>query len=506
MLSRSKHSNLALYFRYSLKISSKIKWLVLTCFMLSSPAFHVCSSQQIIWANKNNLDKRTDFTKVVGQNKFGVYVLKHKNSNFRRYYILEHFDKKMNLLKSKTFRIPNCELEKIVVHSSGITVFTKEFIKGSFNRLLCQSIDSGMNESAAKTVFSAGGPDTEITNIRIEYNLKRDKFLVWYLIEDNANSKLVYHLMNRSSQIREGFSQIKGTPSELFIGDALTDDSGNLYCFYTRSSKFKSKEAADFEHCMLALNTRNLLKTDSVLNNSNTFFSSYRLVYNPDFATVSAFGLSGDHDEDENKDYFMVSLRCSDMGINFVRFFPIDRKIVSRVIGLKNEQKGENLSKFKIKKLIPRTDGGFMAICEKMFITTQSEIFYVNGIPQSSYARIFNNDEVMLLNLDSSGNPIWSDIINKNQSSINDGGYFNGIVIMVNEDEVVILYNDKISANADIIQISYKANGEFSKKILMNNEQFYALVIPSEYYQVSLNSIVIPVTQNRDYTYIKLLY
>jgi cellulose biosynthesis protein BcsQ len=151
-------------------------------------------------------------------------------------------------------------------------------------------------------------------------------------------------------------------------------------------------------------------------------------------------------------------------------------------------------------------DGGILAICERMFITTQSDIFYVNGIPQSTYARIFNNDEVLVLDLDSNGNTNWFDIVNKNQSSINDGGYYNGIVIMVNDAEINILYNDRLSANADIIQVSYNSNGEHSKKILLNNDQFYALLIPSEYNQVTANSIVLPINQNRDFTFIKLLY
>jgi hypothetical protein len=77
---------------------------------------------------------------------------------------------------------------------------------------------------------------------------------------------------------------------------------------------------------------------------------------------------------------------------------------------------------------------------------------------------------------------------------------------MVNDNQINILYNDKLNANADIIQVSYMPNGEHSKKILLNNDQYYALVIPAEYNQVTANSIVIPINQNRDFTYIKLLY
>jgi len=467
---------------------------------------HVSHSQQIIWANKNNIDKRTDFTKVIGQNKYGVYVLKHKNSSFRRYFILEHFDKKMNLLKSKTFKIPNAELEKIVVHKKGIVFFTKEFGKGYSYKLTMQSIDSNFVEQTPKTIVSSQDFNDESVGFRIEYNTLKDRFLIWYLIESEAKTTLKYHLISQNEIIKEGASTIAHILPELYIGDAIIDDTGNLYVMYSHSEKFKSKSSEDFHHYIFCLNVSTQIAKEKLINNKETFITGYKLCFNPSRNTISAFGLFGMKDEEDNKGYFLVKIDCRNFEVLNSDFIDIDRKIVSNIIGVKFEQKGENLNKFKIKKLIPKADGGLLVITERSFVTTQSDIFYVNNIPQSSYAKIFNNDEVLILNLDSSSNPLWTEVINKNQSSINDGGFYNGIVVMVNDDNFSILYNDRLSANADIIQITYQHTGEHAKKILLNNEQYYALVIPSEYSQVSNNSIVIPINQNRDFTYIKLLY
>jgi hypothetical protein len=488
------------------KIYNKFNWLGFLIVLLAYSASQNCFSQQILWANKNNLDKKTDFTKVIGQNKFGVYVLKHRNSSFRRYFILEYFDKRMNLLKSKTFKIPNSELEKIVVTPNNIIAFSKEYTKGSLSRLFYQTIDSNFNISEASTIVNFTNPDLEMSDLRIEYNSKKDKFLIWYLSGENETTNLISFILQNKQIKSNPIPSIPSKIENLFIGDALIDDTGNLYLIYSKSEKFKSKLAADFEHRLLAFNIFSNSKLDIGLNDENTFFSGYKLTYNKSLMEVAAFGLTGVTDEDENKGYFSIKISCVNFAIKSKLNNDFDRKLVSQVLGLKNEQKGEQLNKFKIKKLIPKLDGGMLAICERMFITTQSDIFYVNGIPQSTYARIFNNDEVLVLDLDSNGNTNWFDIVNKNQSSINDGGYYNGIVIMVNDAEINILYNDRLSANADIIQVSYNSNGEHSKKILLNNDQFYALLIPSEYNQVTANSIVLPINQNRDFTFIKLLY
>lgn len=500
-----KLSNLALYFALFLKIKLPIPPLVYLLLYFAGPGAQLCSGQQIVWANKNNLDRRTDFTKVIGQNRFGTYVLKHKNSSFRKYFILEHFDRRMNLLKTKVFKIPGAELEKIIVHRNGILFFTKHYEKGDVRYITVQSIDSGMNESLPKTVAQFSDRES-VSAFRIENNQDKSLFMLWYLRESAGKTTLNYHLMDRKNSIGEYAVPLPYPLRDIYVGDGLLDDSGKLYTLITFSEKFRSKDAVDFKHHLLAIKPGDVHISDILLNETTQYINSYKLNLNPEYGYVAACLLTGMADEDENKGWDITLLSCRDFSVIKRVSEEFDRKTVAKIIGIKAEQKGENLSKFKIRKLIPKTDGGMLLVCERMFITTQSDIFYVNGIPQSSYARIFNNDEVLLMNFDSSLNILWTDVIVKNQSSVNDGGYYNGIVVMVNDNSINILYNDRLNANADIIQVSYADDGSHSKKILLNNDQYYALLIPSEYSQVSANSIVIPVNQNREFTYIKLLY
>jgi hypothetical protein len=256
----------------------------------------------------------------------------------------------------------------------------------------------------------------------------------------------------------------------------------------------------------MAFNPYTLNFQSQLINNEKTYLSNYQLVFNYQTNKVQACGFYGENYEDENLGYFIISILPNTLKPEHIVFKQIERSIVAQIIGVKSESKGENLNKFDIKKMIPKANGGLVMISERAFVTTQSDIFYINGVPQSSYAKIFNNDEVLILSLDSLFQPQWTVVVNKTQSSINDGGFYNGIITMVNDDEFNILYNDRISANADIVQISYNEFGRMTKKIILNNDQYYALLIPAESRQVNANSIVIPVNQNRDFTYIKLIY
>lgn len=482
----------------------KIKYLLNTLFFL-----FLCSSslsaQDIIWANKNNIDKRTNFTKVIGQNKHGIYVLKHKNSSFKKYFIVEQFDKRMNLLRSKTFKINNAQLEKIVVQNDGLIVFTKVYEKNNSKKLMMNTIDSNLIEKNGVLLVGEQAMGNN-SIIRIYYNKTRSKLLVNVFAEKGNNMILNYYLIESNLLTHSGQTNLNFKYSDLYIGEGIIDEQGNLHQLLSQSDKFKSKNAADFFHFLYSLNTKTNVANERLINDRNTFISNYQLIDNDVSNEVIAIGFYGNRYEDENKGYFYVKIDSKTHQLKENQFIEIDRAIVSQIIGLKNEQKGESINKFTIKKLIPKIDGGLIVISERAFVTTQSDIFYVNGVPQSSYARIFNNDEVLIFSLNTQGQTEWHHIINKNQSSINDGGYYNGIIVMVNDADFNILYNDRLSVNADIIQVTFNEKGETSKKVLLNNEQYFALLIPSEYKQVNANSVVIPINQNRDYTYIKLIY
>ncbi len=484
----------------SLFLLKTVFWLMF--FMLQGRAM----AQQVIWAQCNNLDKRTDFTKVVGQNKHGVFVLKHRNNTFRKYFIIEKFDKRMNLLRSKTIKIPNAELQKIVVLEDEVIFFTKIFDKGYTYTLTMQHLDTSLNVDLPVIIATGCDLVNSYSDFKIEYSENRKKMLAWYIGENENNSQI--HLIPISDgKIRS--PQIIDIPQaigNIDILKAIIDFSGNFYCLMTFSKNQKSSKAIDFRTQLLCANLQKNEHQISCFHAEDDFISYADLVINSSTNKVHATGLYGKKDDDDDRGYFDVCINPSDFKIDYRVFNEINRKTVADIIGIKAEQRSENLNKFKIRKTIPKTDGGCVVIAERSFITNQSDVFYVNGVPQTSYSKIFNNDEILLLALDSNGNLLWDEIVFKNQTSTNDGGYNNGIVIMVNEDNFNIIYNDKLNANADVIQISFNEKGERIKKILLNSDQYYALVIPSEYNQVTSNSVVLTVNQNRDYTYIKLLY
>ena len=161
---------------------------------------------------------------------------------------------------------------------------------------------------------------------------------------------------------------------------------------------------------------------------------------------------------------------------------------------------------FSLLKAIPRSDGGILLIAEQKEINTEDDIIMVNGIPQSTSKNIYNYNEILVLNYDNEGFLDWYNVITKNQTTVNDGGYYSSAVVYVGDKYVQLFYNDQLRSSGDIMQHTVYNNGKSESKKLLKLELDYVAIIPRESKQVSSNKIIIPTLKNRRFALLKLIY
>jgi hypothetical protein len=139
-------------------------------------------------------------------------------------------------------------------------------------------------------------------------------------------------------------------------------------------------------------------------------------------------------------------------------------------------------------------------------MSSEEDVIYVNGIPQNTSRNIYNFDEVFVLSLDSSGKIVWHKMINKSQSSMNDGGYYSSVIVGVTQDNIHIIFNDKMRGNGNVMQYSINGKGVMSDVILLRSDREYLSVIPAESKQISSNKLLIPVSRDKKFALLKLIY
>jgi hypothetical protein len=165
-----------------------------------------------------------------------------------------------------------------------------------------------------------------------------------------------------------------------------------------------------------------------------------------------------------------------------------------------------DLNDIYIRKIIPRSDGGIFLISEKYFITRQSYTYYVNGFPQTNTRVVYNYNDVLLLSIKADGSLEIGDVINKEQQSVSDGGYYSSITYFINNDAIHTIYNADVNQEGDVLMNKFNVKGKSENKILVKAINASVLIIPTDCKQISANSLLACTIRDKRFTLMRITF
>jgi hypothetical protein len=178
---------------------------------------------------------------------------------------------------------------------------------------------------------------------------------------------------------------------------------------------------------------------------------------------------------------------------------------VADVLGRQAAQNGEELRDFYIRKIVPRSDGGYMLLAEEFYTSTQTYTFTVNGMMQMGTRDLYNYGKVGVLSVSKFGEIEWGKVINKNQTSSLDLGYYSSIFVVALKNSINIFYNDEFRGNSEITQYTIDNKGKLTSKLLFKNQSSSIAVVPREAMQLDAATVLFPTAKDRKFAFLKLL-
>lgn len=476
--------------------------LCLLIFILSGMS---TQAQVLQWSNATKLKGGAVFTKVIGENEKGVYLLRYRNRFYNKNIILERYSSQLVFDKSINIELRKARLSKLYLTTKGILVIKTKYIRQQQeNRLIAQWYNfdfEEMGESVvlAKTVVKDFG---DRGNFRIRMSDDLQSLAVLYSeIAAEDQSTLYYQLFSDSlvRVVNDTFN-IAHDYNTLVLQDILlTNDRKVSILANVAPRPTKRVKTTDFHMFTLAGSTLyDTQITDSV------DLKSPRLIYNRqhDQATVASFYGPKEQQGIVGALFFSMNSTLDSGAVMWSKF---GEDLIDKIT--KNDRNEDAVSEgFSILEATPRSDGGMLIIAEQKNIATEDDIILVNGLPQSTSKNIYNFNEILLLNYDDSAYLDWHKLITKNQTTVNDGGYFSSVVIYTGPKYIQLLYNDQLRSSGDVMQYTVYNNGMEKSKKLLKAELDYVAIVPSEAMQVSSNKVIIPTSKNRRFALLKLVY
>jgi hypothetical protein len=133
----------------------------------------------------------------------------------------------------------------------------------------------------------------------------------------------------------------------------------------------------------------------------------------------------------------------------------------------KGEDASPNFYRYKLRDLIVKDDNSSTLLAEQYYVrvvtTTHTN---ANGGTYTTTTYYYYYNDVIAINFDQTGEIEWKTIVEKNQVSVNDGGYYSSFFTVTNENEINIIYNDTEASASDTDEAGFMDKRKMKKNIV----------------------------------------
>ena len=462
-----------------------------------------CLIGQEIIKSKGLKNKSNGFTKVVGENIDGVFVIHHKNHTLNGDFYIEKFDHDLAKSSINKILIPKATLENVIVQKHSISYLTQEGkrLKGEkIFRFTSMTSATYQRLSSSAIRFTNYNFSQESSLIHTRSDKMKTTFAAAVKNGKKSGLEIMQVLNNNDIQKVASINTQYGL-NELSYIDIVNDAFNNTYILGLIKSGFqKAPQYVLFMHNSISGEV-----IEKKLNNDKTHLSSVSMNYDELNKRMNLFSFYGDA-LNQNKGYMFVSYGGSDNQRLEVAFKDFDSEFKEELLGVNRTNNGSQLSNFHVKGFKSKENGGIVIIAEKFESINKTEIQFVNGVAQPMTRTVYNFDDVIILSIDSKGEIEWNRKINKKQNTMYDGGFYSSIQVVFTEYNMYVLYNDKMNTSGNVMQYKIDLNGEVTEEVIMKSVNYYQYIIPVQGGQIGYNRVAIPSTINRTTKLLKFIY
>jgi len=444
------------------------------------------------------------FLKIIGQDEGGVFLLFSNLSlgmerdrvglKSRRYRLAYYtFDLAMKWQIALEPHPDGSDIETVSFFNDRVTVISSSFEKnGGALQLYAEYYNSkGIIAGSVKKLGSvtlgrnsyAGKPRTRIspnkTQLGIILNEEREsdqQIHVWYC-DTGLNV-----LKNQSAKLNY-------PTRDLDLTEALISDDQQLSLLGQARVKAGASDRKQAQFFKLFLIDGKSKVMEFPVNTTNETMSEASLIINRKNNAVVVTGFYAENGSFAGTGILYGRLPLNEPDSFKIATIPIRSDAQQKLVGERNNSNGVGLFNYPIQKIILRNDGGAVVVAEAAYL---SEYSYYDYFTQSFNRRIeYHFDNIVVLSINARGNIDWSDVIRKDQVSMDDEGYYSSFCAMYDADRMALIFNDDVGRNNMVVAHILDNLGQLQVKKLSGISDNIT-IIPRSGKQVAESLVIVP--------------
>ncbi|MCU0441342.1 MAG: hypothetical protein MUE96_03015 [Bacteroidia bacterium] len=484
-------------------------------FIFLSTITSLLQAQQIDWSNQQKVKNKTSYTKVIGENSTGIFVARCKNGDFLADITLEKYKSNLALDNSIDLKQPyGSVLESLLLLPDGVLVVASAR-NDSVPKIdvFCWKVDASL-KSGPINMLTRIDASLFKSNTEMNVHLSANKqFLtIAYITAGSTKETGTIWMKGFDANLQPRFEKmvnVQYAPADIVLSNMEADNKGNAHLLidYPRvnSRKRNEKELRDFFIYSYFAATDRVLEFS--IGTDSFFINDIGFTVNNQAGILNVAGTYSLEQNNAVMGTFMYAIDMESALVKTAYFEPMAKSFSSKVSSTMLNETGPYLTDLYIRKVIPRSDGGCILITEKYSEVRQTYTYYAaNGFPQTASRTEFKYDEIVVISKNAEGKTQFQEFIKKNQSSINDGGYYSSFVLLNTPEKLHFIYSNDVSNEGDIMVSSMNPLGQVETKILIKAISYYVLLMPKESKQIGYNASLICTLKDRRFTLLKLTY
>lgn len=469
-------------------------------------------AQQLTWSSTQRVKGNNYYSDIIGQNTKGVYVIRAKNNYIKRKFTIERYNNDLQIENSKNIKLKSERYVDAKVFNNLFYVFTSDV-----------NPETGLLELKA-TVYNETlqptGKTFIIDNAVLKNTFDKGDFklilspdgtkLATYHTEISNNDKLIISMRVLNTENLTGIGTkkvaLQYNYNDYLVGAVKVANNGSL--FFVGNARAEAERRRDdyVLHYIYCYNPTTDLLKDFLLGENGVYTTDVVLAHDMKHNRIVAVATIANSFSNTSKGIEVISISNDSFNMVYNNFIDYSYSLKSGILGENRAAKGSPLTNFKLTEVIIRSDGGAVVIAEKFYITTQTQTYFANGQPQTTTRSVYNYDDVFIISANPDGTVAWEQVINKSQSSVNDGGYYSSFITVTLNNEINIIFNDRLRGNGDVLQYTIASDGTMTNHILLRSDEHYVAVMPRETIQITKNTVVVSTSKNKRFSLLKLDY
>lgn len=469
-----------------------------------------CHAQSFFISPENIDDNGLNYAKVIGQEENGIFLLMSNLSlessrdrfglRTRKYELSFYsYDLQMKWKKEPAADPSGGSLENIAFFNNSVIIITSEQIKSNNTCNLYIEVINAKGESIIKGRKVYSGSITRVADLAKPKGLiSPDKRSLGIVMEESRNGEIVLHyccIDDNFQPVKQWQSTLKYSTKDAALSEfTISNQLDLLFLGFRKDAELEEKSKLRRFSLFMLTNGEGKINEYS-FNAMDQQMTEAALILDKinNQAIVTGFYADKTSFAGASLLYGTLSLlRPEKLEVKIGR---LTNESQLKLVGQRNAGGGVSLFNYPIQRVIPRSDGGSLIIAEAAYL---SEYSFYDYFTQTFNRRVeFHYDNVLALSVNANGTIHWSQLIQKDQTSMDDEGLYSSFNIVLNPEELIVIFNKDIGRNNEVVGHAINAKGQLTVRNLSKKSDSIS-ILPRAGKQVDENTIIFPaVTKKR---------